>query len=502
MAVQRVPLTGSYNTRSATTNSLSSSSGLVGVGIVGVMVVGQGLTPSEKDSRFINCYTITVPDEITQTKRVYTCKRQGFVGALTPAPGSVGSAIHVWSGAGGGDAVISAFGSGTSTIYSNTAMLGVLTGVCNGITETTISGIPTLALSADDNSGWYFPLAGALTQITDTDYPGNAGRIMVGTFAHLDGFAFQLDSIGRLYNSDLNSIAGWTANAFITANSVPDVGIAAVRYKNTIIAFCQSHFEVFRNAGNPAGSPLSRIDELTQLIGCVSADSISSIRDTVFWAGSSKQGILAIYAYSGQVEKISTPEIEALLTLIGPADLSLTSLAFAGRHFVVVKGPSNTYVYCLEEKNWHEWSSTAPLWYKADGVTSGSAMVCYAISDESTAGKVYVLSPTTPVFTDDGVAYSAIIQTSKLDMGMNRRKTWKRIDVIGDQEGQASSLSVAWTDDDYQTTSAGRTVDLSSSKPSLTRCGNSRRRSFVLTHSAATPMRLEALEIEYEPGLL
>jgi hypothetical protein len=113
-----------------------------------------------------------------------------------------------------------------------------------------------------------------------------------------------------------------------------------------------------------------------------------------------------------------------------------------------------------------------------------------------------VLSPTTPVFTDDGVAYSAIIQTSKLDMGMNRRKTWKRIDVIGDQEGQASSLSVAWTDDDYQTTSAGRTVDLSSSKPSLTRCGNSRRRSFVLTHSAATPMRLEALEIEYEPGLL
>jgi hypothetical protein len=233
----------------------------------------------------------------------------------------------------------------------------------------------------------------------------------------------------------------------------------------------------------------------------VSADAIASIRDTVFWAGSSKQGILAIYAYSGQVEKISTPEIEALLTLIGPSNLSLTCVAFFGRHFVLVKGPSNTYAYCLEEKDWFEMSSDTPLWYKADGVTTGSAMVCYSISDESTSGKVYVLSPTNPAFTDDGVSYSAIIQTSKLDLGNNRRKSWKRIDVIADQEAAQSNLSIAWTDDDYQTTSSGRTVDLSSNKPSLTRCGNSRRRSFVLTHAAATPMRLEALEIEHEQGL-
>jgi hypothetical protein len=501
MPVQRLPLVGSYNTRAATSNSLGSSSGLVGVGVVGVMIVGQGLSPSEKDSRFINCFTTSVVDETTQTKRVYVVKRPGFLTALTPAAGAVGSALHVWAGKGTGDAVISAFGDTNSTIYYNESSLGAITGVCTGITETTISGMPTLVLSSNDSSAWYYDTA--LTEITDVDYPGNAGRTMVGTFAHLDGFAFQMDSSGRIYNSDLNSVSAWTSASFLTANAVPDVGMGVVKHRNTIVGFCQRHFEVFRNAGNAAGSPLSRIEELTQNIGCISADAITTVRDTVYWIGSSVQGKMALYAYDGgRAQTVSTPEIETLMTLIGPANVSVTSVAFFGRHFVVVKGPSDTYVYCIEEKNWHEWSSTVPLWYKAAGVTTGSAMVCYAISDESDSGKVFVLSPANPVFRDNNETYSAIIQTSKLDFGTNRRKTWERIDIIGDQEAATSSLSVAWTDDDYQTTATARTVDLSDNKPSLTRCGNSRRRSFVLTHSANTPMRLEALEIEAEVGVL
>jgi hypothetical protein len=499
MTIKRVPLTGTYNTRSSSVNALSSSSGIVGIGIVGSMIVGNAARSSDKDVRIINWIPITVPDEVTQSKRFYLQKRPGFVVHSTPATGEKGSDIHVWVGQGSGTKVITAFGHTNSTIYDDTASLGAITGRSSGITETSISGTATLVISSRDSTLWYYQASGSLTKVADADYPGNAGRTMAGTCAHLDGYPFQMDTGARLHNGDLNSVTAWTAGAYVTANAIPDIGVGCVRHRNTIIAFCKEHFEVFRNGGNTTGSPLSRVEELTQLIGCVSADAIAKVRDAVFFAGSSKQAVVGIYVYDGgAADKISTPEIDAQLTIAGPANITLSTGGAYGRHLLFVKASNTTFVYVVEEKAWTEVNSQTPLWSKSDGVTVGSTMVCYFISDVSTSGKVYVFNPASISYQDAGVAFTATYQSAKLDFGTNRRKFWHRMDVIGDRESSASTLGLAWYDDDYLTSSTVRNVDLSNDAPRLNKCGSSRRRSFTLTHSANTPARLEALEIEFE----
>lgn len=497
----RYAFSGPYNTRSNSVNALSSSSGVVGVGIVGVMIVGLSSRSSDKDRRFINCVPITMVDGIKQQKQVYVIKRPGFAENNTPATGNIGTAVHVWAGQGTGVKVISAFGGTNSTIYDDTTSLGAITGKATAITETAISDVATLAITSTDNTAWYYQPSGSLTQITDAQFPGNDGKVLAGTFSHMDGWAFIMDTTGDIHNSDINSITAWTAGNSTPCDKVPDIGVGTIRHRNTIVAFCKQHFEVFRNAGNASNSPLGRIEELTQLIGCASADGFTKINDIVFFAGTSKQGNLAIYMYDGgRAVPVSTPEIDQQLVLSGPSNIFLSSIGFYGRHFVIVLASNTTFVYCVEEKNWHEWSSTVPLWYKTDGVSSGSTMVNYAVTNLNTDGKVYVFNPSNTTYQDDGAAFTAIIQTEKLDFGTSKRKFFEELEVLSDQETTASTLSISWSDDDFQNFNTPLTVDLSSSYPAIKRLGSAYRRAFKLSHSANTPMRLAGMDLKIEKG--
>ena len=104
--------------------------------------------------------------------------------------------------------------------------------------------------------------AGTVTQITDGQFPGNNSRVLAGGMAHMDGYSFQMDTTGDLWNSDLNSITSWTASGYIPCNSYPDTGVAAMRFKSFIMGFGSLSIQFFRNAGNPFGSPLKRVEDM------------------------------------------------------------------------------------------------------------------------------------------------------------------------------------------------------------------------------------------------
>jgi hypothetical protein len=495
MAEKRVPLTGAPNTRPGVV-SYSTNTAVAGRAIVGRSVVGSSGTGSTKDHRLINCFQETVPDPIAQSQRIYVVKRQGFATHSTPASGNIGNAIRVWTGQGSGTKVMSAFGAANSTLYDETTSKGAITGKARDIEQADVSGTSTLLLSSSDSTGWLYQDGGSVTQISDSDFPGNAGRTTVGNFAALDGYVFIMDSAGRVYNGDLNSVTAWTANSFFSTNSVPDMGVGVFRHRDTLLAFSRESMEVLYNAGNPTNSPLSRINERTQQIGLASADAVARLRDTLYFAGTTKANV-GIYSYDGgQLGKISTPEIDAVLAYAGPQNIVLTVVGFYGRHFVVVCASTLTRAYCVEEKAWSEWSGTQ-LWHKADGVSTGATMVNYAISRTSTAGKAFVLSALSPTYQDNGSTLTATIQTTKLDFGTNKKKTFKAISVIGDKETTASSGTLSWSDDDYVNTRGNRSIDLSADQRTTYNCGRARRRSFTWTHAVNGPMRLEALDVEY-----
>ncbi len=485
----RIPLAGPYNTRISAVNSSDSASGYVGVGIVGLMIVGKTTQASDKDARYVNCFAHKVPDPITAKSRIFTVKRPGFGTQSTPASGQKGYAIHVW--AGNSNAIISAFGTTNSTLYNGTSSLGAITGRANGISETTINGTPTITVASSDSTGWYAD-SGSMTKIADGDFPG-VTETLTGNFAHMDGFSFVMTTRGRIWASDLNSIAAWTANNFGAANAYPDQGVALIRRGTYVMAFCSTHLEFWINAGLTP-FPLARVNTMTVKVGAVSADAIARIADTIFWAGSAPEGGLSVFQYDGALGRISTPEIDAALILAGASNISLTTIRFYGLSFVLCRAGPLTYVYCIEEKLWHEWSSTTPLWYKCAAVPSGGTMVNYAVSNVSTSGNVYLMNHASLIFTDDTLAYTARIQVPVMDMGTNKKKFWNSLELIGDTEISASAITLSYSDDDFQTYTTVGNGDLSSGRVRFTRLGSSRRRGWVWTHSAATPMRLEAME--------
>jgi len=496
----RVPLFGPYTNRISSVNSLDTTSGYVGIGIVGLMVVGATSASSTKDAKYVNCFGMTVPDALTGKTKLYTVKRPGWATSVTPASGNIGTAIFVWTGSSSGTDVISAFGSTNSTIYNGTTSLGAITGKARSINETVVGTTATLLVASGDNTGWYYDTGvGTMTKIADADFPGNAGKTTVGGFAVIDGFNCIMDSTGALWASDLNSVTAWTSTSFDTANSYADKGIGCVRHRNFVMAFGTESIEFYQNAGL-SPFPLAKASAMTVKVGAISADAIAQIADTTFWAGSTPQGGISVFQYDGGLSRISTPEIDTNLILAGASNISLTTLRIYGRSMVLVKAGASTYVYVIEEKTWHEWSSTTPLWTKCVGVSLGGTMVNYAVSNISTSGKVYVMNPSLLVFTDDGTTYTARVQLPKMDMGNMHRKFYRMVQVVGDVETTSSTLTISYSDDDYQSYTVAGTVDLSNDERYLFRLGSSNRRSWVLSHSANTPMRLEALEVDVKVG--
>ena len=499
----RIPLVGSFNTRSFwNTGNSNTASGYVGVGIVGIMIVGNSVT-SSADQRFINAMPDLVENNMTGKKTYYVYKRPGLETHTTPSTGNVGTAVHIWIAQGDGDAIISAFGASNSEIFNATSSLGSTTGQVFDITETIIGTTPNLVFSVNNGRGYYYPEGGALTQITDVDYPFNiAGQNPTGTFVHLNGYSFMLTQQGRIYNSDLNSISSWSATSYLSAGLYPDKGVGLARYKNLLVAFGQESTEVFKIVDNDTGSPLQAIQEASIHIGALQYTAITSLEDKLVWVASSSTGSTSVYMMEepGQAKRISTDEIDFQLTARGDTDILVSNVKIFGKTLVFVVFGGTTYVYCVEDDFWHEWNSqNAVLWHQWAANTATSPLV-YSISRNSTSGKVYKFNPVAPVFTDDGTNFEFRIQTSKVDFDTARRKFLNKIAIVGDEISSSTNLSVSWSDDDYTTFNTARTIDLSKSNQYLRVGGAFRRRAFRLSNTSSLPIRLEAIELEYKEG--
>ena len=500
----RVPVTASYNTRVSTTNSAVGMTGIWGVGIWGTFIWGSTPTSSTKDSRMVNSFNETNSDPITGDKKIYWTKRPGWGTNSTPSAGNIATAILVWTGQGTGDKVMTAFGGTNSTLFDGTVSKGAITGKATAITETFVgASVATIVMSSTDSTAWYYDAGATVavaTQISDGDFPGNNSYTLAGTFAHIDGYACIMTTDGKLWASDLNTLTAWTATSYGSANSFPDKGIGCIRYRQYIMAFGTQSVEFFYNAGQTP-FPFQKSPTMTVKVGCISADALTSISDTVFWCGSTPQGGLSIFKYDGTVQRISTPSIDSIMLIAGASAITMTSVRFYGRSFLLCIVGSRTLAYCVEEQEWHEWSATnGVLWYKCAATSIGSTMVNYAISNTVTGGKVYIMNQSSLLYTDDGTAFTATAQMALMDFGTKKRKFWDSVEVVGDEQTSASALTISYSDDDYQNSSSWGTVDLSDSRPVARRLGASRRRAWILTHAANTPMRIEALEIRARIG--
>lgn len=172
-------------------------------------------------------------------------------------------------------------------------------------------------------------------------------------------------------------------------------------------------------------------------------------------------------------------------------------IAYRGQYTINVVD-ANTFTYYLED-NPGTYISNALISsftqepFSVASYTSGSNL---DIIQDSTTGYIYLLDNGT--YEDNGNPIDVLIRTFKFDAGNNKKKFTAQLEIIGDKVD--STAYVRYTNDDYQTYSAYRPVDLGNQRSLLNRLGQTRRRAYEVRHHDNCPLRLEALESTLTEG--
>jgi len=501
MKSQRIPLVGSLIDRGPNPSSFSTY-----------------------DQRFVNCFPEVTRNAVTGGGKAYCTKRPGSTFTSRASANYAATAHSVlWTGRSTIKAVFTFLNAGTSALEIiddggnfNYAISNV--DKVYSLQETSVSGAAYLTIIARKTAdslphAWYVDSAtGTVTEITDVDYPSKQTPALttVGEMVHLDGYAFVMDSKGQIWNSDLNSLANWTATNFITANLIPDAGAGLARTGNILVGFGTNSLEFFQNTGNAVGSPLTRIVGAGKRIGARpygagDSPAIMSIGDAIYFVGTQgDSGTVGIYRVQGTtVTKISNPAVDKLAN---EYESSLGFFGIAGAiqlygmtHVLLATSTATCPAYCIETNTWWTFAPANSYTVKTCCGYAGSAYM--TISGNSTKARgVYTLGSASPVYSDDSSAYDMIIQTQLIDNGTARRKFFHSAEIIGDVQSVSGNLGLSWSDNDYLSFGTARNIDTSNARQKVTRLGSGRRRSWRIQETVGRAFRAEALEVMFEEG--
>lgn len=334
---------------------------------------------------------------------------------------------------------------------------------------------------------------GTLTQVTDADYPAAT----VPGAVYLDGYFFVMDKDGTIYNCDLENPDSWNALNYITAEAEWDKGVAIAKHQNYVVALKDWTCELFYDAANPTGSPLSKVSNATIQIGCAQGYSAVQFHGgLIFMSKTRERGRSVHFFPSNSIEpqEIASPAIQRILNVADLTTVRAWGGKLGGRILYVLNlvTADISLVYDFTSQTWAQWTSdnAGTEGYFKYGFYATDGNRDYLLHE--TSGEVFTFTP--DVYQDNGADIKVLIRSGRFDAGNMDRKTMSALTVVGDQV--STSLNVQYSDDDYQTFSAARSVSMNDSPARLLRLGMFRRRSFDIRHVDNTPLRLMAIDAE------
>lgn len=457
-----------------------------------------------KDQRFVNCYP-----EKTDDQDLAIVKRPGLTSSVTTGDATAGRGVYSWRNTTSADKLISVW---SDSIYDNTSEIGTdaLTNSTGRVWfEEAVDGdLLVLEPHATTHELHYWDgttfstLAVASHPVFDGTSPTEGLR---PGLVQLNGYIFVLSTIGRIWNSELNDHTSWIADSYIKPNLAIDEPMGIAKHVNYLVYFGSKSIVFYSDVGNPTGSPLKMLGGTGLNIGCAASDSIVNVERTIFWIGKGHGGGHFVAALEGlQAVSVSTKWVEELLDAEG-ANISSAyayTCRVGGHSFYVLTLPTTTQktiAYDTTEGVWVEWTSyngASETYFT--GIASAVHNDVLYIQDEDN-GIVYTYSPT--VYQDAGNTIKVLGVTRVWDVDSTQNKFVNRLTVKGDKAASdATDLSISYSDDDYNTFSTARTVDMNDTIPYLTRLGRTKKRAFKYTFEENAPMRLRSFEIDYHEG--
>lgn len=333
---------------------------------------------------------------------------------------------------------------------------------------------------------------GGWTEIVDADF---TGLTHCGKMENMDGFLFVLTGVNKIFNSDVSSLANWTASSFISKQIVTDIPVGLARLNSQILAFGEDTVEAFYNAGNTVGSPLSPIKQLHHRIGMIVPPYTNPgghyyciINSVLYFVGRQAGGIAScgVFAYDGQnYQKVSSSYIDKLLSeAITSSFYSVNSAGFQGQAAVAIllSSPNATtqrwLMFFPEWKEWFEWTSDI-----FSSINNGEHFLgCGA----SLKNKVYNF-PATDNWQDAGTAYPF---STQFRLPGNGGRFMHMYGVDADSDTSANSLTVEQSIDDCVSFQTLGTIDMTADRKVLFRGGLARKRFMRLSATNARPIRI------------
>jgi len=440
---------------------------------------------TSKDAKLVNCYM-----EQGQDGETWIYKRPGLARSSQPSGGAAtGRGIFNWNGN-----IYSIFG---NTLYKDGVAVAGTVDTTNGVYrfDMCLGATPKLQLG-NGVKGYNYDAGSGLVVISDVNFPA----AFVKGWSYLDGTTYVMTSAAAIKGSNINDPTTWNALNTITAQIDPDGGVALSKQLNYVVAFKQWTTEIFYDAANATGSPLGTVPQARVNWGCVSADSVQNIDGALLWLSTTRSSSMVIVMMDQlKASRISTPPVERLLD-----DLDTTTI-YSWQHkdqghkfYIITSVVSNlTLVYDLDEQIWSQWTDSNGNYVPIVSSTYTSTQE-HLVQHESD-GYIYTLDEET--YTDNTASIIVDIVTPNFDGNTRRRKLMNYMGFVADQVN-GSTLQIRSSDDDYQTWTNWRTVDLSTPRPFLEECGTFTRRAHHFRHTSNTAFRLQAIDLQLDLGTL
>lgn len=369
-----------------------------------------------------------------------------------------------------------------------------------GFTEFLYDDGTSEVVVTDGTNIYLVNFGGGAVAITDPDLP--KPHLPYPVF--LDGYLFLADYKGNLCNSDLNAPLAWSASNFIAVESYPDTVSAIARVGQYIVALGTASIQYFYDAANPTGTPLAAQSTVLR-IGFIGG--LVAWKDGLIFLGREHGNSPTVFNLKGlSAEPLSEAPLRRRLldttynATSGSPGVILTLNGHAVYTWYRSPGAIEpTYALDLANGVWTrlEFGATG------DFAARTAVLVPFANGFRTVVSFLggrtsYKLDPL--VYQDNGVNFTASFRSLFTDFGTRRMKFGSRLIVNADRTPASSLMSISWTDDDYQTFSTPRTVDLSNQYPHLYALGSFRTRAWKFEYADNYPLRWISAELDYNQG--
>jgi hypothetical protein len=217
------------------------------------------------------------------------------------------------------------------------------------------------------------------------------------------------------------------------------------------------------------------------------------------WVGKSKTHGKSVYVLDGFSPKpVSTPYIETYLNADTNSNIQSFAFRIAGHTFYVMTlvDLDLTFVYDIDTNMWYQWTSYSSSAEHAFRVWATTDFLGGTYGVDTSNGLLYQID--TGTYSDNGAHIYWRIVTNNLDAGTRHRKFWESGEVIGDKV--SATMYISFSNNDYSSFSAARTVSLNSTRSIIWQLGQDRYRAYQFLVTDDVPLRISSFEVSVQGG--